>query len=145
MEHTYLLEEGKWNATGFYSDDNTGIVKVQAYTTTTHSDDIWINDGSMKLLIDPPIEFFNRYEIVPLAKNADMTSWQSFNPALGMLKGSFMIVEDSILSKYSSKDGIYSGFEYLKKIDDNTYENRGFAFVNDAKLSSWAVVLKRIE
>jgi len=74
-----------------------------------------------------------------------MTNWESFNPALGTLKGKFMVVENSILSKYSSLDVQYSGFEYLKKIDDLTYENRGFALKNNEKLSSWAVQLKRIE
>ncbi|MDV3425827.1 MAG: hypothetical protein LIR50_00885, partial [Bacillota bacterium] len=71
--------------------------------------------------------------------------WKSFNPALGELNGIFIIVQDSIMSKYISKDEQYNGFEYLKKVDDVTYENRGAAFKKEEKLSSWAVKLERIE
>lgn len=49
------------------------------------------------------------------------------------------------MSKYDSADGQYTGYEYLRKIDDLTYENRGFAMVNNKKLSSWAVQLKKAE
>lgn len=145
MRHTYLFEEGKWIATGVYSDGKGEIVQVEGQTIITHKDEAWINDGSMKVLTDTPVEFFNRYEITPFACGSEMTDWRSFNPALGELKGKFMIVQDSIMSKYASADGQYTGFEYLKKIDDSTYENRGLALKNDEKLSSWAVQLKKVK
>ncbi|RYD06768.1 hypothetical protein N752_03570 [Desulforamulus aquiferis] len=55
----------------------------------------------MKLLLDNPIQFENRYEIIPF--NKDFTNWQSFNPALGELVGKFMLIEDTILSTYTAK------------------------------------------
>lgn len=80
-----------------------------------------------------------------IACGSEITNWKSYNPALGELKGIFIIVQDSIMSKYDSADGQYTGYEYLRKIDDLTYENRGFALVNNKKLSSWAVQLKKAE
>jgi len=145
LKHTFLLEEGKWIARGVYSDEKGEIVQVEGQTTIIHKDEVWINEGSMKVLTNTPVEFFNRYEITPFVHGGEMTDWKSFNPALGELKGKFMIVLDSIMSKYVSEDGQYTGFEYLKKIDDLTYENRGFALKNDEKLSSWAVQLKKIK
>jgi len=145
VKHTYLYEEGKWIATGVYSDEKGDTVQVEGQTVIIHKDGVWVNEGSMKVLTDTPVELFNNYEITPFANGSEMTSWKSFNPALGELKGNFMIVQDSIMSRYVSADGQYSGFEYLKKIDDLTYENRGFALKNGEKLSSWAVQLKKIK
>lgn len=90
----------------------------------------------MKILTSEPVGFFNRYEIKPFENGNEITIWKSFNPALGELNGIFIIVQDSILSKYISKDEQYNGFEYLKKVDDVTYKNRGAAFKNDEKISS---------
>lgn len=145
MKHTYLFEEGKWIAKGVYFDEKGESVHVEGETMIVHTDEFWINNGSMKILTDFPVEFFNRYEITPFINGNEITDWKSFNPALGELKGKFLIIQDSIMSKYVSADGQYTGFEYIRKIDDLTYENRGFAFRNDEKLSSWAVQLKKIE
>lgn len=145
MNHTYLLEEGEWIARGVYSDEKGNIVQVEGHTFISHQDEVWINDGSMKVLTDTPVELFNRYEITPFTDGSEMTTWKSYNPALGVLKGIFLIIEDTIMSKYSTEDGRYTGFEFLKKIDDVTYENRGFALNNNEKLSSWAVELKKIK
>jgi len=145
MKHTFLFEEGKWVADGIYSDEKCEVFRVEGQTRIIHNDGTWINEGSMKVFADTPVEFLNRYEITPFGDGSEITGWKSFNPALGELKGMFIVVEDTIMSKYSSADGQYSGFEYLKKIDDMTYENRGFALFRDRKLSSWAVLLKKAE
>ena len=50
---------------------------------------------------------------------------------------------DTILSAYTSEDGQYSGSESLVFVDKETYQNRGFAFHNRNKLSSWEVDLNR--
>lgn len=144
MKHTYLFKEGKWSAKGFYYDDAVTKAQIESHTFITHEIGIWVLDGSMKLLTNEPIEFSNRYEIIPFKNGSDMTSWKSYNPALGELIGTFIIIEDSILSKYSTADQKYSGFEYLKQIDEATYENRGFAMAGAKKLSSWSVLLEKL-
>ncbi|WP_092476202.1 hypothetical protein [Desulfotruncus arcticus] len=74
----------------------------------------------------------------------DFTTWQSYNPALGLLIGKFMVIEDTILSTYVSEDGDYSGPESLVKISDNLYKTKGFAFKGNSKLSSWSVELIKV-
>lgn len=140
-----MFEEGKWIVKGIYLDEKGRTFQLEGQTIITHNDKIWINDGFMKVLTNEPVELFNRYEIIPFDSDSETTSWKSFNPALGELKGKFIIVHDSIMSKYISGDGQYSGCEYLKKVDDFIYENRGFAFRSDDKLSSWAVELRKAE
>lgn len=141
MHHTFFLE-GAWIAKGNFYDENNNITKVEGRTTITHQDKIWVNEGYMKLLLDNPIEFTNRYEITPFKE--DFTSWRSYNPALGTLIGKFMVVEDTIISTYITESGEYSGSECLIKINDTLYAAKGFAFKGDYKLSSWSVKLSMV-
>lgn len=129
-------------AKGNYYDENNNIIKVEGKTVIVHQENLWINEGYMKLLLDNPIEFKNRYEITPFVK--DFTSWQSLNPALGIQLGKFMVIEDTIISTYVSKDGDYSGSECIVKISDNLYKSKGFAFKGNSKLSSWSVELTKV-
>ncbi|GBF34963.1 hypothetical protein DCCM_4084 [Desulfocucumis palustris] len=97
----------------------------------------------MKLLLDNPIEFHNKYEITPF--NKEHTGWQSYNPDLGTLIGKFMIIENTIISTYVSQNGEYSGSECLVKTSDAIYKAKGYALKGDEKLSSWSVDLIKVE
>ena len=144
MNHTFLFQEAIWKATGKYSDPNNNIIQVEGETKITHLGDKWLLKGSMKLILDNPIEFQNNYEIVPFKDCKDFTNWKSYNPALGNLSGKFMVVSDSLISSWISEDKNYSGVETLIKIGDKLYHSRGFAFKGDEKLSSWSVELRMI-
>ena len=144
MRHTYILVEGKWKAKGVYYDQEANKLEVTGETTIEHLPDEWILDGFMELKTEEPIRFYNKYSIIPKEEDKDFTVWTSVNPALGRLKGKFMIIGDTILSSYISEDGVYSGAECLYRISENKYLNRGFAFNGEEKLSSWAVILERV-
>ena len=144
MKHTLFFHEGTWEARGLYTDAAGEVMPLQGKSEITHVDGIWVNESYMDVE-DQESRISNRYEITPFAEGRDYTSWKSVNPAIGDLSGMFMLVGDSILSTFSSENGEYFGFEYLQKVDDTTYRNRGFAFFNNQKLSSWEVELKRAE
>lgn len=139
--HTFLLQPGIWIGNGIYFDSNNKEFIVEAYTEIIHIENLWINEGTMRLA-GAGIEFSNRYEIEPLANN-DLTRWTSFNPALGKLVGRFMVVGDTILSAFQSEEGAVSGYESLVKVSDNAYTSRGYALKGSEKLSSWCVELRR--
>ncbi len=142
MQHTFLLSEGTWVAKGNYFDELNNSIPVEGKTIITHTDKLWFNEGYMELLLDSPMRFENKYEIVPFVK--DHTSWKSFNPALGTLLGKFAVIDDTILSAYVSEDNQYSGVECMIKINNTTYASKGFAFKGIEKLSSWDVTLEKI-
>jgi hypothetical protein len=119
-------------------------VDVFGETAIEHGDKVWSLNGFMELKRDEPVRFYNNYTIQPILPGRDHTAWTSVNPSLGTLVGRFMIVGDIILSRYRSEDGKYSGTESLRMVDPKTYENRGFAFQESNKLSSWQVTLERI-
>jgi hypothetical protein len=145
MKHTYLFEEGLWLASGNYYDENQRCIEITGETRIQHREESWILDGHMELKLDRPITFSNRYTIEPVREGQDYTTWSSVNPALGTILGSFMIVGDTILSSYKSKNGQYSGTESLVFASTAIYRNRGFAFHKNNKLSSWEVDLIRKE
>lgn len=142
MRHTYLFAEGTWSAVGNYFDEQNKAIPVEGESVITHYDNRWVNDSFMSLAGGTFSRTYNKYEIVPF-KN-EVTEWRSFNPALGVLYGRFMVVSDTIISNFLSEDGTFTGVECLIKLDDLTYLGRGFAFRGNEKLSSWAVTLKAV-
>ena len=124
--------------------DRTGNrIEVVGESAMMHDANVWRLTGVMRLKSDPPQEIRNAYEIVPFNQGSDTTSWESVNPALGKLIGQFTLFEGVILSLYHSTDGKFSGTEYLRKIDDLHYENKGALYQDKKKLSSWEVTLTR--
>jgi hypothetical protein len=143
MRHTFLLEEGVWRAAGRYFDEAGIATEADGESRIIHRDGIWINEGQMRLLRDPPVAVANRYEIVPIAGEADFTTWTSANVALGTLRGQFVLVRDAILSLYESSKAGYRGAETLLRQSEDRYLARGALFKSNAKISSWAMTLTR--
>ena len=93
---------------------------------------------------DRPSLHHNRYEIEPFAPGARSTHWTSTNPAVGALRGRFVLAGDAILSFYSSPTGRYRGFECLQQRDADRYFARGTFLDEDKVLSAWAFELKAL-
>lgn len=90
---------------------------------------------------DRPALHHNRYEIEPFSPGARSTHWTSINPAVGALRGRFVISGDAILSFYSSPTGRYRGFECIQQKDESRYSARGTLLDEDKVLSTWALEL----
>ncbi len=86
----------------------------------------------------------NRYEIAPFSPGARSTHWSSENPAIGALRGRFVLAGDAILSFYASATGRYRGFECIQQRDDARYSVRGTLLEEDKVLSSWSLELERV-
>jgi hypothetical protein len=97
----------------------------------------------MRILLKDPTEFHSDYDVIPFLPDRDYTTWQSLNPAIGKLLGKFIVVDDSIFSFFQSEDARFTGTEYLLKVDDTTYRNRGVLFEADQKGSSWFAELRK--
>ena len=145
MQHTFLFQEGFWSARGYYFDDMDRALTLEGITRITHMEDLWINEGEMAINTgDKPVKIYNRYEIVPFREGKYQTVWESTNPDLGTLLGQFVIVDDAILSTCCAKSGVYTGAEFLLKIHNDHYQNRGVLFKGKDILSSWRVDLRKI-
>jgi hypothetical protein len=144
LAHTFLFEEALWDASGAYYDAAGTRFPTEGRTVITHQTGLWINEGTLKILSENPMEFRNRYEVMPFPPGSDRTVWHSYNPDLEELEGWFVIVEDAIMSPWRSKSGQFWGQEVLIQVNDDEYRGRGFAFHGETKMSSWAVRLVRV-
>ena len=143
MKHTFMLRVGFWVAEGEYYDENGNGYSAVGQSETTHQEEVWVNEGIMKVFFDEPVAIANRYEIEPFGTGKTSTHWKSSNRLLGSLKGHFVIVGDSILSLFRSENGRYSGTEWLQMVGEGTYRNRGVLLDGDRMLSSWAMELRK--
>ena len=69
--------------------------------------------------------------------------WRSENPALGTLEGTFVAVDDVILSSYASEDGRFEGAETVRRIEPGRYANRGVLLDRGKPVSRWSMELVR--
>ena len=98
----------------------------------------------LRLRGDPTRVQHNRYEIEPFSPLARSTHWTSTNPAIGALRGRFVLSGDAILSFYSSPTGRYRGFECLKRENAKLYSVRGTLLDEDKVISTWALELTMV-
>ena len=145
MNHTFLFKEGLWTAEGCYFDEGNNRISMKGEIRITHTEKFWLMERHMIMLEGNRPEFVNSYEIIPFEKYSEFTTWRSSHPELGTLNGTFVIVEDSMISLYSSDKGNVNGAEYLLKLSNLVYKCRGCQFQGNIKTSSWAVTLYKFE
>lgn len=144
MEHSYIVSEGKWKTKGLFIDENNETTPITGQTIISQLPDHWILDGYMEIQSERSIRHYNKYRIQPMSPTETSTAWESSNPGLGLLKGQFVFINDTILSFWHSEDYLYQGSEVLILKDENTYHNRGVLFLKNHRLSSWEAELTKI-
>ena len=110
-------------------------------TTIRHEEKRWLFEGVLRVKGDRPALHHNRYEIEPWTPGAMSTHWTSVNPAIGALRGRFILAGDAILSFYASPTGKYRGYECIQSRGNGTYSVRGAMMDEDKLLSSWSLEL----
>lgn len=142
MNHSFLFEPGVWTATGtFWCADGEGM-DAEGRTEITHVKDYWMIVGKLRVLCSPPVEFVNVYSIEPPQKDGLTSRLTSENPTCGKLHGIFTVVGSSLVAVYRSEQG-YCGSEHLSRIHKDHYEASGVLLMNDRRLSSWQLTLRR--
>lgn len=143
MKHSYIFDSLCWKAEGTYYDENGSSFPLRGEVEIIHTGEKWSLDGFMEVEYSIPVRFTNTYEISSSEKRHTL-NWKSYNPALGVLRGSFEVIGDCIISHYKSEDGMYSGTETLFYKDEKHYYNAGVSFCNGKKMSSWTAVLNAV-
>ena len=135
------MKEGTWRAEGEYRDASGRAAPVAGETTIRHEEKRWLFEGVLRVKGDRPALHHNRYEIEPFSPGARSTHWSSTNPAIGALRGRFVLSGDAILSFYSSPTGKFRGFECIQQRDAGRYSARGTLLEEDKVISTWALEL----
>ena len=140
MEHTYLLRPGRWRAEGTYYDETgrsfplAGETELVQEGAERHS---WTVDGGVRARSGPIHE--------PLCHPGDgpplYPDLAVLQPGAGRAGGTFELAGESILSRYVSRDRVYSGCEVLTLQADGSYHNAGVSMKNGRRMSAWTAVL----
>jgi len=141
--HTYLFEPALWEATGLFVDPSGKRLAMSGHAVILHGEELWSLTGKLRLTDEPLVEIVNDYRIIPFPPGELQTTWTSHSTALGTLKGRFVLVGDTILSCFESKERHLRGSEWLRWIDADTYEDRGVLLLGGRLLSAWTADLRR--
>lgn len=143
-KHTYLLEPGLWEIEGAYYDLNNNAYPQKGQVVITHEPGLWTLEGKLTITTHETQIINYRYEIEPQAEEATYTEWKSETGGPEPVFGLFVSVEETIMSPWQSRSGTYWGQEVLTHISPDGYQARGFAFLENKKVSAWSTRLTRL-
>lgn len=126
-----------------YYDECCRPLPFSGCAEITHCGSVWHNRSRMEIRAGQDIVIENNYRIKPFPEGGEMTTWESENPAIGLLLGRFYTVGDSIISTCISQRGTYSGTEFLIQKSESNYKSRGVFSDGAKRLSSWMVELTK--
>jgi len=142
-DHPFLARPGVWRAEGTFFEKGETARPARGRTTVRHHPDRWTIDGEMEVLEPKPERFANTYVLSPPEEHATVLPWHAQNPAVGNMKGRFILVAESILSTAKAERSGVWATETMVRVDDDHYEARGVFVMAEEVVSSWAVTLRR--
>lgn len=141
QEHTFLVREGLWRASGEFFDGTGKVTDVEGEAHIRHYPDKWVYEGVLRTVAKIPVEHRTVYEIQPMAPGNFATPWTSKSASFGTLHGRFIVVGDAILSAYESATGRYRGQDTMLRRDERRYSARGALMDGGKLLSAWSIEL----
>lgn len=143
MNHTFLFQEGEWQAAGYLLDEAGERINVSGRAVVRHGDEEWWDETEMTLLVEPAQTIENLYHFTPFARGRLDTAWTSDHSELGMFSGRIVIVGDALLSRGQSPDGRNAVLECLLQRSEGCYLSRGAWFRDGTHIASWIIELTR--
>ena len=141
IKHSYLLQPGLWELSGVYRDLNDNPFPQKGQLVVTHEPGLWIIEGQLTVITEQTQTIASRYDVQPLAEGASFTEWKSEVGGPEPVFGLYVVVDDVIMSPWQSRSGAYWGQEVLRQVSPTEYQGRGFAFLNNEKVSAWSTRL----
>ena len=146
-QHSFLLEEGIWEAEGRgYIPSDGREAKISGRTTVRHpASDRITNEGWMRVHVAPiAFEVWQRFEFRP-SDRPHIWNFVSQNDRVGELTGEVVFWGPHAILHYASAKGRFRGSEWMTRIDKDEYTSTG-KFIADGKAETvWSVRLTRVE
>lgn len=158
MRHEFLFDEALWLVTGRWQGPSSSgefdlrrgpalplpqIAPLRGEIQIRHEEERWIYRGDLSLPGDPPRRILNLIEVRPFAPGAETTTWTASDPALGPLEGTFSRVDDSLLNRYTSAAGRFSGVEVFRQLEEGIVDVRGVLLEGREQTAQWSLRLRR--
>lgn len=144
VNHSFLFKEAIWSIKGIFNCSENKDTPCEGMLKITHKPHVWLNEGMLKILADIAWEHYNFYEIVPIEPGKDITTFKSMSPIMGNINGRLMIVDNAILTNFTSENGTFSGIEMILKNDEENYTGYGYILMGESKIGSWTLNLHMV-
>ena len=144
VSHTYLFEPGLWDVRGVYRDGNNIPHNQEGQLLVSHTPELWTVDSQLRISGEDQRDFITRYELSPFPADRQHQEWKSLSSGPEPIYGLFVICEETLMIPWQSQTGQYWGQEALIMKSPVSYLSRGFAFLKDKLVSSWAADLSRL-
>ena len=136
MEHTFLFQNARWQAQGFYYSKEVGAAApLTGETVVTRAGDNWTIDRSMDISWETPVHIEDHYDI-HTTNNAAQFDWVAQDTKLGTMNGAFIALPSIITSSYTVPDTDISGSEMLMQVSETEYLMEG-VINRDGDPESW--------
>jgi hypothetical protein len=145
-QHSFLLQEGVWEAEGrgYVAAEGTET-RITGRTTVRHpAPDRITNEGWMRIHTLPlAFEVWQRYEFRP-SDRPNTWNFVSQNDRVGELTGEVVFWGPHAILHYASAKGRFRGAELMTRVNDTEYTSLG-KFVADGRAETvWSVRLVRV-
>ncbi len=146
LKHTFLLEDGVWEATGEIFDEDNRKIQARSWIRVHHQVDHWFVVKNLTFDSDRYPELLSHFNVQPghIAPGGALF-WTGEDRVLGEMRGHYGLLQDAILCPFYSIDGRYHGSETLFQIDALHYKARGMFLDGWHKISAWSLELHRAE
>ena len=135
-EHTFLLAEGVWRATGMVMHEGGRACAVDGSAQVLHRPERWYLEARYGTLAP-------RLRIAPLEPDQLVAEWVARNAEIGRLHGQFIVMAGTINSLFESEDGRFRGVEYFSQVSGDRYRCRGALFDGRQCVRAWKLDLTR--
>ena len=137
-----ISEEGFWKITGIYFDEKNKSRIADGEIKVIKNNEGTILNSSIEL--QKGEEVIERYiNFTANSKISNELVLKINQSGIGNLAGQAMISEDNLVIIFESSNKEFAGSEYIKKISDYYYKNRGIIYRGNVIHSSWSYELRR--
>jgi hypothetical protein len=126
----------------FYDHKNTPHTQT-GNIIITHSKDLWTMETQLNISGIDKRDFVSTYDITPFPPDESYTEWKSYSGGPEPIFGIFLVIKETILVNWHSLSGVFWGQEALVSLSPEIYTTRGYAFLQNKNISSFAAKLTR--
>src|SRR2546430_4525723 len=143
MAPTFLFQPAVWTEKGSLWRADGEPLEAIGRTEIANRAECWLLSGTLRVLGSPPAEFVHAYWIEPPGPDGASMRWRFDDATFGTLLGRFVVIGESILSRYAFESSGYASPEHPGQIDAHTYRTAGVLLLKDQIIYSWRMMLQR--
>lgn len=139
MGRSVLLNPAQWKGSGAFWDENGNKMAGNAHLHVSHGEENWAIESNLAVVNGP--SFKSVYSLAPVGADDWRVTWEAQNEALGQLMGEFLVLDETVLSRFTTPGGTARGVECLSRVSAKEIRWSGALYVDGRLAGGWEVKL----